>query len=151
MVRPEIVRRKLSHLDGYLAELEPYRGVGLEAYVAAGGPRRTVERLIQLVVEAATDINLHVASELEGRPPGDYRESFHAAARVGLIPAALAERLAPAAGLRNALVHEYASVDDARVHAAIPLLLDGFREYLRSVVAWLERQGADPPPHRVGT
>jgi uncharacterized protein YutE (UPF0331/DUF86 family) len=139
MVRPEIVRRKLSHLDAYLAELEPFRGVGLEAYVAPGGPRRAVERLIQLVVEAAADINLHVASELEGRPPTDYRESFHAAARVGLIPVGLAERLAPAAGLRNALVHEYATIDDARVHASIPLVLDGFREYVRAVVAWLER------------
>lgn len=140
MVRPEIVRRKLSHLDGYLAELEAHRGVDLEAYLAPGGPRRAVERLIQLVVEAAADINVHVVSELEGRPPIDYRESFYAAARVGLLPPALAERLAPSAGLRNALVHEYARIDDARVHASIPLVLDGFREYVRAVVAWLERE-----------
>ncbi|HXF73416.1 MAG TPA: DUF86 domain-containing protein [Actinomycetota bacterium] len=142
MVRPEIVRRKLSHLDGYLDELERYRDVDLETYLAAGGPRRAVERLIQLIVETAADINVHVATELEGRPPSDYRASFHAAARIGLIPPALAERLAPSAGLRNALVHEYATIDDARVHASIPLVLDGFREYARSVVAWVDRQGS---------
>jgi uncharacterized protein YutE (UPF0331/DUF86 family) len=37
-------------------------------------------------------------------------------------------------------VHDYADIDDARVHAAIPLVLDGFREYARAVQAWLDRQ-----------
>ncbi len=69
MVRPEIVRRKLSHLDGYLDELERYRDVDLEMYLAASGPRRAVERLIQLIVETAADVNVHVPTELEGRPP----------------------------------------------------------------------------------
>jgi uncharacterized protein YutE (UPF0331/DUF86 family) len=140
MVRPEIVRRKLLHLDGYIRELELYREINLDAYLATGGPRRTIERLVQLIVETAVDVNLHVATEIEGRPPADYRESFRAAARIGLIPRALAGDLAPSAGLRNVLVHEYADVDDARVHAAIPLVLDGFREYAGAVLGWLDRQ-----------
>jgi uncharacterized protein YutE (UPF0331/DUF86 family) len=140
MVRTEIVRRKLAHLDRYLGELEAHRRIGLEEYLAAAGPRRAVERLIQLIVETAIDINVHVATELEGQPPTDYRRSFSAAARLGLLPPDLAERLAPAAGLRNALVHDYADIDDARVHAAIPLVLDGFREYAHAVQAWLDRQ-----------
>ena len=139
MVRPEIVRRKLLHLDGYLRELEPYREITLDAYLAPGGPRRTIERIVQLVIETAVDINLHVATEIEGRPPADYRESFRAAARIGLIPPALAGGLAPSSGLRNVLVHGYANIDDARVHAAIPLVLDGFRAYAGAVLGWLDR------------
>lgn len=140
MVRTEIVRRKLAHLDRYLGELEAHRGLALGEYVAPGGPRRTVERLIQLIVETAADINVHVVTELEGQPPTDHRGSFSAAARLGLIPADLAQRLAPSAGLRKALVHDYADIDEARVHAAIPLVLDGFRGYARAVQAWLDRQ-----------
>ena len=140
MVRPEIVRRKLLHLDGYLGELEPYREITLDAYLALGGPRRAIERIVQLVIETAVDINLHVATEIEGRPPADYRESFRAAARIGLIPPALAGGLAPSSGLRNVLVHGYANIDDARVHAAIPLVLDGFREYAGAVLDWLDRR-----------
>lgn len=139
MVRPEIVRRKLAHLDGYLDELSAYHGLALDAYRAPGGPRRAVERLIQLVVEAAVDINIHVVTELEGRPPVDYRSSFAAAARVGVIDDDLARRLAPAAGLRNALVHDYVDIDDARVLASVPLVIDGFRRYAAAVHAWLER------------
>ncbi len=140
MVRTEVVRRKLAHLDRYLEELEAQRGITLDRYLADAGPRRAVERLIQLIVETAVDINVHVATELEGRPPADYRRSFSAAARVGLLPADLADELAPSAGLRNALVHDYADIDDARVHAAIPLVLDGYGRYARAVQAWLDRQ-----------
>jgi len=140
MVRPEIVRRKLAHLDGYLRELEPYREISFDAYEGAGGPRRTIERLVQLIIETAVDVNLHVVTEIEGRPPADYRGSFRAAARIGLIPQTLADDLAPSAGLRNVLVHEYADVEDARVHAAIGSVLDGFREYTRAVLGWLDRQ-----------
>lgn len=140
MVRTEVVRRKLAHLARYLDELQTHRGVSLEDYLANAGVRRAIERLIQLIVEAAVDINVHVATELEGTPPADYRSSFLAAARVGLLPAELAERLAPAAGLRNALVHDYTDLDDARVHAAIPLVLEGFDGYARAVQAWLDRR-----------
>lgn len=141
MVGNEVLRRKLAHLDGYLSELEAYREVDLGAYVRTAGTRRAVERLIQLIVETAADVNVHVATELEGHPPPDYRASFLAAARLGLIPADLAERLAPSAGLRNALVHDYADIDDARVHAAIGLVLEGFRDYVRSVRSRLEGEG----------
>ncbi|MFA5787053.1 MAG: DUF86 domain-containing protein [Actinomycetota bacterium] len=138
MVRPELIRRKLSSLAGYLTELEAFRGLGFDAYAGPGGPRRTVERLLQLIVEVASDINTHVVTELEGRPPGEYRESFRAAVRTGLLPGSLARRLEPAAGLRNMLVHEYEGVDDRLVHGAIPLALEDFAEYSRQVERWLE-------------
>lgn len=56
--------------------------------------------------------------------------------RVEILRRKLAEP--PAAKLRNALVHDHADVDDARVHAAIPVVLDGFREYAVRPI-WLGR------------
>lgn len=137
MVRPEVVRRKLSHLHGYLQELERHRAITYEQYLALGGPRREVERLLQLLVEAAVDINVHLVTELGGAPPGDYHSSFLDAARQGVLPAELASRLAPAAGLRNVLVHEYGDIDDAQVHGSIPRALDGWAEYARALESWL--------------
>ena len=69
MVRPEVVRRKLAQLHGYLDELGVHRDITLDQYVRRGGPRREVERLLQLIVEVAVDINAHVVTELEGKPP----------------------------------------------------------------------------------
>jgi uncharacterized protein YutE (UPF0331/DUF86 family) len=140
MVRAEVVRRKLTQLHGYLDELAVHRGLTMDDYVRRGGPRRTVERLLQLIVEAAVDTNVHVVTELEQAPPADYRSSFIAAARQGMIPADLAERLTPAAGLRNLLVHEYGNVRDDLVHAAIAPALDDFRSYAHAVQRWLDER-----------
>jgi len=138
MVRPEILSRKLSHLHLYLDELGRHRDVSLVEYRDEGGPRREVERLLQLIVEVAADINTHVVTESRGVPPKDYRQSFKMAATVGLITPELAEALMPAAGLRNAIVHDYADVDDKRVHAAIPMALADFSKYAAQVVSWLD-------------
>lgn len=91
------------------------------------------------------DINVHLVTELEGTPPPDYRTSFPPAARVGVIPEDLALKLEPAAGLRNVLVHDYAEIDDGRVHGAIPLALDGFRDFARAVHRWLEKRSQTAP------
>ena len=144
MVRPEVIRRKLSHLSGYLSELERHRDVTFEAYVGRAGPKREIERLIQLIVECAADLNVHVVTETEGKPPEDYRSSFFDASRCGLLPRTLADRLAPSAGLRNALVHDYGDIDDERVHASVGSAVDGFTEYARSVQAWLDQHHPDP-------
>jgi uncharacterized protein YutE (UPF0331/DUF86 family) len=140
MVREELVRRLLTHLRGYLDELGVHREVSLDDYRAAAGPRRSIERLLQLIVEAAVDINVHVVTEEEGSPPPDYRSSFFAAARYGLIPSDLAERLAPSAGLRNALTHDYADIDDAIVHGSIIDALDDFGAYASIVTRWLDER-----------
>lgn len=137
MVRPEVVRRKLAQLHGYLDELGVHADVSLDGYLRRGGPRREVERLLQLIVEAAVDVNVHVVTELEGKPPSDYRSSFMAAAGHGLIAAELAERLAPAADWRNILVHEYGDVRDDLVHASIAPALEDFRAFAVSVERWL--------------
>lgn len=137
MVKPDLIRHKLAMLHRYLRELEAHREITLEQYLEAGDRLRAIERLLQLIVEAAVDINTHIVTEMEGLPPTDYTDSFQAAVRCGFIPAELGELLKPSAGLRNALVHEYGGIDDQRVHASIVLALDGFIRYQQSLTAWL--------------
>jgi len=55
-----------------------------------------------------------------------------------VIPAELAKRLAPAAGLRNRLVHEYDEIDDQIVLKAV----SEARRTLRDYVAAIERHVA---------
>jgi uncharacterized protein YutE (UPF0331/DUF86 family) len=69
--------------------------------------------------------------------PEDYRASFAAAARAGAITDGLAERLSPAAGLRNLLAHRYGEVDLDRVAAAAPRAHDDFQDYMAQVSSWL--------------
>lgn len=140
MVREELVRRKLALLHGYARELAEHRDVTLDEYVRGGPTRRATERLLQLIVEVAADINTHLVTEVEGMPPTGYTDSFAAAARIGAISAELAGKLKPSGGLRNALIHEYGDIEDELVHGSVPLVLDGFEEYLGQIHRWLGRQ-----------
>ncbi len=62
-----------------------------------------------------------------------YSGSFLMAARAGVLSQQLAEELAPSAGLRDVLVHEYAQVDLALVARGVELARSDYRSYVREV------------------
>lgn len=99
--------------------------------------RHAVERVITQLVELAASINGHVGAALVNRGPADYRESFALAAEAGIISKDLAAQLASSAGLRNLLVHEYASIDLARVAASVAEALAGYQQYVAEVAGAL--------------
>lgn len=139
MVDIELVRRKISRLSMYLERLRPLLGKTLEEYRSDFYVKSSAERLIQLIVECATDVNNHVVVETGNRPPEDYSVSFVRAAEVGMISGELAEKLKGSAGMRNILVHEYMDIDDEKVYQAMPLAIKEYTEYIRQVEAFLER------------
>lgn len=99
--------------------------------------RRALERILTQLVDLASDINQHAASTLSGDLASDYRETFDAAARLGMIPTSLAEKLKPSVGMRNALVHEYVTIDLDLVASAVPVARDQYGSYVRHVAQWL--------------
>lgn len=142
MIDIDLVRRKLSRLNMYLEKLRPISQKSLEEYKSDFYLKSSAERLIQLVVECASDINNHVVVETENRPPEDYSVSFIRAADVGLISRQLAQRLKGSAGMRNILVHEYMDIDDEKVYNAIFSALKDYKEYIKEVdnfIAGLEK------------
>lgn len=139
MIDIELIRRKLSRLNMYLEKLKPIREKSLEEYKSDFYLKSSTERLIQLIVECATDINNHVVVETKNRPPEDYSISFIRAAEIGLISRELAEKLKGSAGMRNILVHEYMDIDDERVYGAISLALKDYKEYIKQVDGFIDR------------
>lgn len=141
----DVVRRKLRKLDQYLRELEEVRPGSFEAYMRSVPVRRSVERLIQLLVEVANDVNTHVVVGLGHPPPEDYYDGFIRLGELGVISRELATRIAPSAGERNILVHEYEAIDDRIVYESIPRALDDFRAYGRELLEYLERRAGKGP------
>lgn len=125
-----LVRRKLATIAQNLADLEPIGALSPPAYRADRLRRKAAERLLQELVEAAVDANLHILRALGGPVPEDYYSSFIAMGQHGIVAAELATRLAPSAGLRNRLVHEYDEIDDRIVLQAIGDAGRDFGEYL---------------------
>ncbi len=139
MIDIELIRRKLSRLNMYLEKLKPISQKSLDEYKSEFYLKSSAERLIQLIVECATDINNHVVVETNNRPPEDYSVSFIRASAVGLISRDLAEKLKGSAGMRNILVHEYMDIDDEKVYNALSLAIKDYKEYLKQVEEFIEK------------
>ena len=139
MVDVDLIRRKLSRLKMYLEQLAPLSKKSLKEYEKDVYVRYSTERLIQVIVECATDINNHVVVEKEQKPPEDYRQSFTKAADVKLISPKLSDNIKGSAGMRNVLVHEYMDIDDKMVYEAIPMTLKYYKEYLKQVNDYLKK------------
>ena len=139
MIDVDLVRRKLSRLNMYLEKLNPILEKSFKEYKSDFYLKSSAERLIQLIVECASDINNHVVIETKNRPPEDYSISFLKAAEVNLISQELAERIKGSAGMRNILVHEYMEIDDEKVYKALPLATKDYKEYIKQVAEFIEK------------
>ena len=128
-----IVQGRLRLLVESLESLATLQEVDADSLAQDPIKRAAAERLIQLVVDLAFDINGHIVVARLGRAPVTGRESFLDLATAGVLDTDLAASLAPSAGLRNILVHHYIDVRHDLVAASIGDLLRLFPEYVSSV------------------
>lgn len=134
---PAAVAGKLRAMRRLLDELVRLGPVDGHRFAREYATQLIVERVLSQLVDLAAGINTHVLTAQTGVAPPDVRRSFGAAADLGLITEDLAAALAPAAGLRNVLVHAYVDLDVARLVAAVPLATEQFGEYVRQVAGWV--------------
>lgn len=128
--RLRAIQEALRDLD-HLAQMDP-AALGSESIRRAAG-----ERLIQVAVDQAVDINAHLVTSVLGEAPVTARQSFTLAARAGILSSDLADELAPATGLRNVLVHRYVDIDVGVVETSIRRLLQLLPHYIREVAAFV--------------
>jgi uncharacterized protein YutE (UPF0331/DUF86 family) len=124
-----------------LALLRPIADRSVEEYKEDPYRKGAAERFFQKMVEAAADINAHLAAELGREAPEDYYRSFIRLANLGVISRSLAESVAPFTGVRNRLVHEYDEIDDACVLEAIREAQRLIPRYIEGIEAFLGKQG----------
>ncbi|MBW2701445.1 MAG: DUF86 domain-containing protein [Deltaproteobacteria bacterium] len=129
----DILLRKSNRIRQNLAALQEIAEKGIDSYRRNFLHKKAAERLLQEIVEAAIDINLHVLASEHSKQPEDYYESFILMGEMGMLPEELAKRLAPAAGLRNRLVHQYDDLDDAIVFDSINESLIVMPKFLEAI------------------
>ena len=103
-----------------------------------GRHQQRTERLLERAVGRMIEINHRVVSAM-GQPSPDDHASFVALGRSGILSQDVADRMAAAVGLRNAIVHGYAAVDAVTLNDAVerlvadgPVYLDAIARYLGS-------------------
>jgi uncharacterized protein YutE (UPF0331/DUF86 family) len=129
----EVISRKLAVITENLKALEPIRGMPAKEYIDNVYKRKATERLLQELIEAAIDINIHIIVQTGGAAPDDYYESFIKAGEFEIISPDLAEKLAPSAGLRNRLVHEYDLLEHSTVLESVSIIEGLYPEYIKEI------------------
>jgi len=119
VTRPEVLRRRLAHLEEYLRVLRGLAGYSLNEFL--GNPERygAAERFLQLCIEAISDMAAHVASDEDWGSFERTRDLVYLFRERGLVDEALAERWLRMIGFRNLLVHEYLEIDRRRVYRVL--------------------------------
>lgn len=130
------VRRHLLALDEALTELGRHVGQVQEVLLTNLSERWSVERGLQIAVQNVLDIATHLVASA-GIDAPDYASALAELGRLGAVPPALALKLRPLAGFRNALVHGYLRLDLARVHAVLNEHLEELREFAREIERYL--------------
>ncbi len=128
-----IIRRKLAVIVENLKALEPIKDLTREEYIEDLYKRKAAERLLQELIEAAIDINTHIIVQTGNTVPDDYYESFIKVGELKIISTNLAEKLAPSAGLRNRLVHEYDLLEHSLVLDAVRMSEELYAEYVKEI------------------
>lgn len=139
-IEKEILRRKLAVIIENLKALEPIENMAGEEYIKDIYKRKATERLLQELIEAAIDINTHIIVQTGHTAPDDYYESFIKAGELKIISTDLAKRLAPSAGLRNRLVHEYDLLEHSRVLEAVRMAEDLYTNYIKEIENYISLQ-----------
>jgi uncharacterized protein YutE (UPF0331/DUF86 family) len=134
------IERRLDELSERLARLQPLKDRTRVEFDQDPYLRDIVERNLEIAAQCCIDISHRIISLEGARKPVDYYDAILSMGELGVLPTDFARHLAPLAGFRNILVHEYLSVDWDEVYRVLHRLedLERFAELTRR---WLLQRG----------
>ena len=134
----QYIEKKLENIKIYSQELEQVF-VASETEIKRDFLKyRTLERLLQLLVDEMIDVNNHFIKRLDLKMPDDFQSTFLILANNNILPEDFADRLAPVVGLRNRLVHRYEEVNLNVFLEALKSQKDDFRNYVKHIEDFLQ-------------
>lgn len=136
----EVITSRLSVLLDAVIVLEKHADTRPEDLKRNVELRWTIQHGLLTCIQVVLDVSNHLVSALAAPTPSDYRGSILELGRIGVLPEQFANSIAPMAGLRNVIVHEYTSVDLEIIVAVLKDELEAFREFARYVRTFLEAE-----------
>jgi uncharacterized protein YutE (UPF0331/DUF86 family) len=135
----ELITAKLTRIRQYLGFLEELQKASLDEFKGDFRLRGSAERYLQLAIEGVIDIGNEIISSLQLKRPERYRDVPYILSEAGILPKGFADSIASMIGLRNLLVHDYASTDLDLVYGFLQTRLIDFESFMRYIAAWLEK------------
>lgn len=141
MLNREFVRRKIKLIQEDLGHLEPLGKYSFTELAQDPIKYSATERLLERIITRAIDVNSHCIAELAqgSEVVRSYHDTFLRLADLGVYPENFAKEIAPSAGLRNVLVHEYDQVDPRYIWQSVGKALAQYAKYCDYVIKFLEK------------
>ena len=127
------LQKKISRLKAYMDDFSVYIIFQIQNILEDKEKIYTMERLFQLIVDEAIDINTIVAYSRGVSITDSYKSTFFTLADLGVISQELAEQISPSAGLRNKIVHDYEKLQKHILIEAMKTFFVYYKTYLQSV------------------
>lgn len=136
----EVIVDKLIKMKDYINQLQKIRPDTYTEYIESLTARYAVERLMQLIVDLALDINNIILAYLRKPPASDYFNSFIDLAESNVLDQVFATNIAPSTGLRNRLVHEYEEVNNEIVYKSIDKMIEMYGKYMVAINEFIKEK-----------
>mgnify|MGYP001604517475 CR=1 FL=1 len=133
MPDPILIQSKINEIKNSLEELLPLLKKEAREIIEDYLVLHTVERLFQLIVDAAIDINTHIINQDNLSVPNDYQGTFTVLGENKIFPMEFALKIAPSVGLRNLIVHKYGKVDLKKMVDDIKNEISDYIEYIKLI------------------
>lgn len=137
MVRPEILRKRMNKLDGYLKVLRRLQRYEREEFLSEPEHYGSAERFLHLSIEALLDMGNHVIADENMGVVDWYSDVPKLFAGKGFISSDLCEKWIRMIGFRNTLVHEYIDIDRAIVFEILQNGLEDIEQLKRVFAGFL--------------
>ena len=130
---------RLNFIEEKLQQLNRFGRISLDDYLGNSDQRLIIERLLELIIQSAIDINKHIVTKgLRLKFPSESKESFILLFQNNILSKELAQNLADSAGLRNVLAHQYLEINDTIVYESIAKALTQYPRYLQQITTYLD-------------
>ena len=130
---------RLNFIEEKLQQLNRFGRISLDDYLGNSDQRLIIERLLELIIQSAIDINKHIVRKgLRLKFPSESKESFILLFQNNILSKELAQNLADSAGLRNVLAHQYLEINDTIVYESIAKALTQYPRYLQQITTYLD-------------
>jgi len=135
------IRRKIKLIQEDLSELDRLAHYSFDEISKDHIKMLALERLLEKIIMRAIDINQHMIAEL-GR--GDervrgYEDTFYVLSQLGIYGEEFAKQIAPSAGLRNRLVHEYNNTRQDIIYKSVSEAVGQYVKYCDSILKFIEK------------
>jgi uncharacterized protein YutE (UPF0331/DUF86 family) len=127
------IEARLRRILACVAALKRKQALSYDEFVGTHDALSAVEYDLQVAIQAAIDVGLHLLADAPVPVATSYRDVFRLLGDAGILPRDFAARLMPMAGFRNVLVHLYMEVDTRKVYDVLQGNLGDLERYVEVV------------------